>query len=258
MQATEFVKSYIEAWNHHDPVEVADHLATNGIYRDVPEQAQRSHDELITNLYAFFKRSKHRYALLGDVLTNNETVAFQYRMIPERGNGEDQTIYQGAEFITLRDDSALLIIDYYEAAEAQRDSIMNGGRNLPTHKYAKSGLTGPRLKQYKSCLEKVMNEHQLFLQSGLTLPQLAETVGCSVNHLSQVINAGFGVSFFSFINAYRIEHAKKLLDNLDERGAVLNIAFSVGFNSNSAFYATFKKHVGMTPTQYRRSRQKRL
>ncbi len=103
-----------------------------------------------------------------------------------------------------------------------------------------------------------MNEHQLFLQSGLTLPRLAETVGCSVNHVSQVINAGFGVSFFDFINAYRIEHAKKLLDNLDERGAVLNIAFSVGFNSNSAFYAAFKKHVGMTPTQYRRSRQTRL
>jgi AraC-like DNA-binding protein len=258
MHATEFVKSYMDAWNHRNPEEVAHHLAANGVYRDVPERTQRSHDELITNLYAFFKRFRHRYELLGDVLANHDTIAYQYRMIPERRTGLDQTVYQGAEFITLHDDSALLIIDYYEAAEAPSTTVTNGGRNVPGRKYAKSGLTGSRLREYKLCLEQVMNRQKLYLQSGLTLPQLAETVGCSVNHLSQVINAGFGVSFFDLINSYRVEHAKWLLNDLDEHGAVLKIAFSVGFNSNSAFYAAFKKHVGMTPAQYRRSRQRRL
>jgi AraC-like DNA-binding protein len=79
-------------------------------------------------------------------------------------------------------------------------------------------------------------------------------VDCSVNHLSQVINSGFGVSFFDYLNQYRIEHAKELLTTLDgQSNAILNIAFTVGFNSNSAFYAAFKKYVGQTPAQYRRS-----
>ena len=258
MHATEFVKSYMEAWNHHDPEEVADHLAANGIYRDVPEHAQRSHDELVTNLYGFFKRFRHRYELIGDVMTSNDTIAYQYRMIPDRRAGCDQTLYQGAEFITLADDAALLIIDYYEATESSPRSVVQERSSSVGRKYAKSGLTPIQMSEYKECLSRVMTEHRMYLRSGLTLPQLAEEVGCSVNHLSQVINAGFGVSFFDFINGYRIRHAQVLLDDLDEQGAILNIAFSVGFNSNSAFYAAFKKHVGMTPAQYRRSLESRL
>lgn len=255
MQAAEFVKSYFDAWNHHDPEEVADHLAANGIYRDVPENAQRSHDELITNLYSFFQQFRHRYELLGDVLSNGDTVAFQYTMIPSGPQYGHHKIFRGAEFITLQDDSALLIIDYYEAAVEPQQSIVANRRSVSDRiKYAKSGLAEEQLRSYKNTLKKLMRDGEIYLRPGLTLPRLAEAVGCSVNHLSQVINSGFGVSFFDFINRHRVEHAKALLENLDDHDAVLNIAFSVGFNSNSAFYSAFKKHVGMTPAQFRRNR----
>jgi AraC-like DNA-binding protein len=72
--------------------------------------------------------------------------------------------------------------------------------------------------------------------------------------LSQVINSGFGMSFFDYLNGFRIDHAKKLLSRRDgQNNAVLNIAFTVGFSSNSAFYAAFKKRLGQTPAQFRRS-----
>ncbi len=255
MQAAEFVRSYFDAWNHHDPVEVADHLAANGIYRDVPENAQRSHDELITNLYSFFQQFRHRYELLGDVLSNGDTVAFQYRMIPSGRECRDHQMYQGAEFITLQDDAALLIIDYYEAATERQQSIIANRRSSNGGvKYAKSGLAEEQMRAYKYALTQLMRDDRIYLRPGLTLPRLAESVGCSVNHLSQVINSGFGVSFFDFINRHRVEHAKAMLDDLDDHDAVLNIAFTVGFNSNSAFYSAFKKHVGMTPAQFRRNR----
>jgi AraC-like DNA-binding protein len=87
------------------------------------------------------------------------------------------------------------------------------------------------------------------------LPTLAQAVGCSVNHLSQVINAGFNMSFFDYLNSHRVDHAQVLLSELNGRnGAILKIAFTVGFNSNSAFYAAFKKHVGLTPAQFRKMR----
>ena len=99
-----------------------------------------------------------------------------------------------------------------------------------------------------------MQTQQVFLRSDLTLPKLAWIVGCSVNHLSQVINSGFGISFFDYLNQHRIEHARGLLTELNgQSNAILNIAFTVGFNSNSAFYAAFKKCVAQTPAQYRRA-----
>ena len=120
-------------------------------------------------------------------------------------------------------------------------------------KYAKSGLSKERLQDYKRRLDHVMSRRRVYLQSDITLPRLAHEVGCSANHLSQVINAGFGMSFFDYLNHFRIDHARRLLSQSDDRNnAILNVAFAVGFNSNSAFYAAFKKCVGQTPAQYRR------
>ena len=41
MRTSKFVESYFDAWNHHDPEGVADHLTEDGIFCDVPENARR-------------------------------------------------------------------------------------------------------------------------------------------------------------------------------------------------------------------------
>ena len=86
------------------------------------------------------------------------------------------------------------------------------------------------------------------------MPKLAGLVHCSVNHLSQAVNSGFGMNFFDFLNSYRIEEAKAMLKQNDPQAqAILDVSFAVGFNSNSAFYAAFKKATGQTPAQFRRA-----
>ena len=253
MHSTQFVESYFDAWNQHDPEGVADHLSPDGVYRDVRQNAQRNHVELVEFLNQFFSSYRHRYELIGDILSNGSTVAFQYQMIPSaRSRRKECTIYQGAEFITLQDDSATLIADYYDVPEDTGPSIVQSRRGTAqSRKYAKSGLTDARMKRYMKALDRVMRREEAYLDPELTLPLLAERVGCSVNHLSQVINAGFGMSFFDYVNKHRVKCAKRLLGSLDHHAAVLKVAYSVGFNSNSAFYTAFKKHVGMTPAQYR-------
>lgn len=246
MRAEEFVKSYFEAWNHSDPEGVANHLTADGIYTDVPLNIRRTHDELIVTLNDFFASFPHRYEVIGDILSNGNTIAFQYRVCPANGTGEDNVAsYRGAEFMTLDGDAAVTITDYYDfPTTAQRD------------KYAKSGLRRQQMQEYKSRLEKIMASQQAYLQPNLTLPALAELVGCSVNHLSQVINAGFNMSFFDYLNRHRVEHAQTLLSEGDDSGdAIMKIGFTVGFNSNSAFYAAFRKHAGMTPAKYRKMRR---
>lgn len=243
MRATEFVDSYFDAWNHRDPKGIADHLSTDGIYLDVPENARRSPDELIIYLNEFFANFRHRYELIGEILNSKNTIAFQYRMFlfESDGNRESPDSYHGAEFMTLYGDTAMTITDYYDIPIKTQ-----------VHKYAKSGLTSDQLLKHKQRLDLIMRSQKVYLKPDLTLPKLAEVVGCSVNHLSQVINSGFGTSFYDYLNRYRIEHARELLAKLNSQStAILNIAFTVGFNSNSAFYAAFKKRVGITPNQYR-------
>jgi AraC-like DNA-binding protein len=259
MRANNFVQSYFAAWNHRDPIAVADHLAGDGTYVDMLENTHRSHDELVVTLEQFFAEYWHRYELIGDILEGPNTIAFQYRMCPlvQGRNSAGSESIRGAEFITLSGRAAIRICDYYDVP-GMRERIEDASLSDPPQqigKYAKSGLSEAQFAACKERLEEAMCAEQVYLRSDLTLPKLAHLVDCSVNHLSQVINAGFGKNFFDYMNRYRVEHAKELLVNQDGNGgAVLNIAFAVGFNSNSAFYAAFKKYVGLTPAQYRRAK----
>ena len=259
MRAKEFVKSYLSSWNHLDAGEVAEHLSATGVYCDVANNTQFSHDHLETTLQAYFALHRHRYELVGDILADGETIAFRYRMFPllkaERSSGSETEQIHGAEFITLKGNSAVSIHDFYQdASNAQQPTVTD--QALAQHsaraKYAKSGLTDAQLDTYKEALKRVMQVDKAYLRSNLTLPELAGLVGCSVNHLSQVINAGFDSSFFDYVNQHRIEHAKALIVGAGRRGAVINHAFEAGFNSNSAFYTAFKKFTGQTPAQFRK------
>lgn len=261
MRPAKFVQSYFDAWNHRDPEGVAGHLAADGIYCDVPENLQLSHGELVTNLRDFFATYRHRYELIGDILTNGNTVAFQYQMVPPENGRKpsSRATYRGAEFVTLGENEALSIVDYCDINDEPGTETVTGRskREATEHKYAKSGLSAGQLLEYRQQLESIVSDRELYLLPDLTLPRLAELVNCSVNHLSQVINSGLGMSFFDFLNSRRIDYAKQLLTEADEQMPVLNIAFAVGFNSNSAFYSAFKKYVGLTPAQYRKSQLKK-
>ena len=128
MHATKFVRSYFDAWNQRDPKAVAGHLAADGIYCDIPENVQRSRDELIVNLREFFSDYRHRYELIGDILKGRNTIAFQYRMCPRRRGAKDESAAAilGAECMTLRGDAAMTIIDYYEIPGAAQRSQLAG------------------------------------------------------------------------------------------------------------------------------------
>ena len=256
MLSQDFVASYIDAWNQHDAGGVAKHLAKEGIYWDIPVKQQLSRDGLITHLKEFFLLDTNVYELMGEVLTAKNSIAFQYRACPPAGECDDLS-WTGAEFITMSGDTAGRIEDYYENPNltSSGKSVAGVSRGVAVQRYAKSGLDAAGLQAVMGRLTHMMDVEHLFLQSDLTLPQLAAELDCSVNHLSQAINAGFGVGFFDFINQYRIQKAMGLLCNSEPQAdAILNIALSVGFNSTSTFYAAFKKTTGQTPAQYRREK----
>ncbi len=120
-------------------------------------------------------------------------------------------------------------------------------------KYQTSSLTPPRIRQYASKLQRMMEKEKLYLEPELNAAQLAKKLKISRKHLSQVINQQFQLNVKNFINRYRIEAAKKkLLDPKEQDFVLLKIAMDVGFNSKSVFNEAFKKFTGMSPSQYRK------
>ncbi len=124
-------------------------------------------------------------------------------------------------------------------------------------KYEKSALTPARAEIYLSKLAHAMESEKLFIDSDLKLLDLAQRIEISPHHLSQLINEKLGQNFFDFINHYRVEEAKKLLaDPAKSQFTILSLALEVGFNNKASFNSAFKKHTGMTPSQFRDSNVK--
>ena len=99
-------------------------------------------------------------------------------------------------------------------------------------------------------LTKHIEQERSYRNSELSLSKLAESIGISPHHLSEVLNQHAGKNFNHFINAYRV---KEVCDELHSASSlkVLDIAMQAGFSSKSTFNTIFKKFIGVTPTQYR-------
>lgn len=120
----------------------------------------------------------------------------------------------------------------------------------------KERLTAEQIQFFKERLLQLMNKEQLYLDSQLNLPYLADKVGLSVHELSYVLNTGINLNFYQFINGYRVRYARQLLiDNIKNNYTIQEITFRAGFNSKTTFYTAFKQEVGMTPKQYLNERK---
>lgn len=93
-----------------------------------------------------------------------------------------------------------------------------------------------------------------YLQSDLTISQLAVQLECPDHHLRKLINQRLGyTNFNAFLNHYRIEEARKRL--VESHLPVLSIALELGYGSIASFNRAFKDIVGVTPTAYRTEQQ---
>ena len=111
-------------------------------------------------------------------------------------------------------------------------------------------------KKYYSIIIQVMEEEKLFTNPNFDLAMLAERCDISPNYLSQIINKKSGLSFYDFINHYRIEEVKKNLLNTEFADySILGIGLEAGFKSKSTFYHVFKKSTGMTPSAFQKQAQ---
>ena len=112
----------------------------------------------------------------------------------------------------------------------------------------------PEIKKKIQNLETHLKEHESYLKPDLTISGLAEEMKMDRKELSQLINKHMEKNFYSLINDYRVQKATTIFsDNSKNHLTILEVLYSVGFNSKSSFNQAFKKSTGLTPTEFRKS-----
>ncbi len=110
------------------------------------------------------------------------------------------------------------------------------------------------IEQLKHYTQTIVDQ-KLFLDPDITVGKLAAKLNTQGRCLSELINNTTNNNFVSFIHAFRIDHAKKLLIENPEL-SVLQIVYASGYNSKSAFYTQFSNSMNQTPFEFRKQNHK--
>lgn len=101
-------------------------------------------------------------------------------------------------------------------------------------------------------IDNLIREKQYYLDTALTLQKLATHLGTNRQYLSNFINREKQKTFYEYINDFRVEAAKHLLDGWSNGNehSMEDLAAMSGFNSYSTFLRQFVKKYGVSPSQY--------
>ncbi|TSE07117.1 AraC family transcriptional regulator [Aquimarina algiphila] len=142
------------------------------------------------------------------------------------------------------------LLSYFGFLQPQVFDGLSMDKVLPFKKYQKTGLSKKYSLELKTILIDFMKEDKPYLDNQIRISHLAKKLNISKHHMSQVINEHFDLSFFDFINTYRVDQAKHMLTK-DNNLNMTEILYSCGFNNRVSFYKAFKKFTKMTPSEYK-------
>jgi len=144
-----------------------------------------------------------------------------------------------------------------QMAKKKQDEIISKPIESPIlTKYRNSPIDEKASKELAEKLDTLMIETAFWRKSDLRLNDLAIKMELPKEYISQIINEQFNRNFFEFVNRYRIEDAKTLINSSQKEVTLIEIAYQVGFNNKVSFGKAFKASVNMSPIEYKRSLQK--
>lgn len=101
-------------------------------------------------------------------------------------------------------------------------------------------------------LNKLLVEERAYLDAELSLQGIAERAETTRHKMSAAIREIYGLTFYQLLARLRVqEAARRLSSKAKANRTIADIAFSVGFNTLSAFNSAFKVEFGVTPSVFR-------
>ncbi|MDC6366839.1 MULTISPECIES: helix-turn-helix domain-containing protein [Flavobacteriaceae] len=100
-------------------------------------------------------------------------------------------------------------------------------------------------------IKKAIEMDKVYRNPKLTLDEFARTLNIPSYLVSRIIKREYEKTFPETINYFRINDAiRELEESTLKETKIESIAYTVGFNTPSAFYSAFKKETGTNPTEY--------
>jgi AraC family transcriptional regulator len=100
-------------------------------------------------------------------------------------------------------------------------------------------------------LKRVLDRIEQTFQSEISLASLAKEAGYSRGHFLKMFRTSMGVTPHTYLLKRRTEHARSLLKRPEI--SIIDVAADCGFSSQAHLTQVFRKHVGVTPGDYRRN-----
>jgi AraC family transcriptional regulator len=120
-----------------------------------------------------------------------------------------------------------------------------------------SNVAAPRLLRRGGLAPAVLNRACDYmvdrLAENVSLSEVAGIADLSLAHFSFAFKTSMGVAPHAWLRRQRVDRAKTLL--FDPSLTLNAVALSVGFSTQSAFGAAFKRETGSTPAAWRRTRR---
>lgn len=121
-----------------------------------------------------------------------------------------------------------------------------------TRKYARPNLSKKESKELMEKMNSYMEKNKPWLNPEFCMADFSEQLAVSGHLISEVTNGVMKQNFFDYVNNYRIEEFKRLVQNPEKKNDKIQfLAYDAGFNSKTTFNTAFKKFTGKTPSEYR-------
>ncbi|MBO5626688.1 MAG: AraC family transcriptional regulator [Prevotella sp.] len=115
----------------------------------------------------------------------------------------------------------------------------------------KQQQAGERNAELFQRIQQLVEKQQLFKDPGLSRESLSALLSTSHTYISEAIRQVTGKSFPQYISDLRQQEAERMLhDPTSDTSSLKMLYVQVGFSSSSAFYKSFKKSTGMSPSSY--------
>ncbi len=255
MDLDKLAEAYFSAWNRQDLEGLLALLHKDASFYDAFWMETCVGQDLAQYFSDSFEEEDCRYEQIGGAIRIENGFAIRYLAFERDRFRTGRALYNGAEVLILQGDKIVTISDFYcnphesSLEEVARLAAIRHGQS----NYAQSGLSARKRSIFRDRLSAIMDEEHAYLDSKLTLTELARRIGCPTKLLSLVLSNEFGTDFHHFVDERRVRFARKLLsEQSDDPKYMLRIANKAGFRSLENFDSAFRKAFGVTPAEFRR------
>lgn len=153
----------------------------------------------------------------------------------------------------------VILFSFFVLKRKRKSAVVDNERNTDMldfprkedEKYRMNRLSKEECEALYEKLNRYMQSEKPYMNKDLKIGDLADTLDTSSHSLSYLFNQYLNVSYYDFVNDWRIAEFKKLVtEDTSSRYTLDVLADLCGFSSRASFFRSFKKNTGITPNEY--------